>query len=418
MREIDETSLQLLNGSRTGDRLRCWVWYDGELAWESPLPVDKWSLDWDATRQIQGVLKIDVTDSSGQLSPWLPDDILGVGGSQVQVEYHVGGGGMINMGWFRITSADPEDEWKAYLIPDYGARHPDSNIPPDTLLKSVPMGSIIPVDADDLTINVKNDRLLAPESPRGTSPTVLGEVERLLKDIIPVTVLEGVTDRSVPKSVIYERERLDAVEDLLARVDAAYRMNGNGEFEVYPLAPQPSVWTIRGGEQGALVRVKRTMKLDGLENMFVSDGTRKSKNSKGEDVDLPVRGIAKIGAGPLRDGGPHGRYTAFRSSPLITSQAIAIEDAQTFRDNQVKNQTIDLVVSCLPHPAIQTGDFVTVAHPVIDGRRLDLVGRVKNMKLSGANDTIDPMTLTVTCDANMVMMIMGGVDRGRLPIID
>lgn len=413
MRDLDERTAAILAGSRGGDHLTVSVWYDGRLAHPDPLPVGSWSVKWDDTRQVKGVLALDVHDKTGRLSPWLPDDVLGVGGSRLQVAYQVGGGGgEVSLGWFRIVKTAPQDLWQLRLVPDLGHRNVDSEVPDDMRLVSVAMGSTIPVDAEDMAVVIKNDRLLAPESPRGFSPTVVGEVTRLLGDIVPVTVLAGVEDMPVPRSVIYERERLDAVEDLLARIDAGWRMNGNGEFEVYPLSDTAIKWELRGGEGGMLIQVDREQTLDGLENYFVSDGTRKALNSKGEEVDLPVRGISAVGSGPLRVDGPHGRFPAFRSSPLITSQNMADADARTFRSNHVASRTIDLQVSCLPQPALELGDYVTVAHPVVDGRRVQLAGRVLSMELSGSEAAVNEMRLTVTCGADLVMEVMRGVQRG------
>lgn len=418
MRELDEQTQEILLGSRSGDRLIVYVWYDGQLAYQDALPVDSWKLSYDDTRQIKGTLSIDVHDDSGRLSPWLPDDALGVGGSQLQAIYEVGGGTQVNMGWFRITENSPDDLWKLYRIEDLGHNELDSDVPPDMREISVSQGSSIAVDAEELTVNIKRDRFIAPESPRGSSPTVLGELARITADIVPLNVPDTITDKAISRSVIYERERLDAVEDLISRLDAGWRMNGNGELELYPLSDRASRWRIAGGEGGALVRVSRKQSLDGLDNIFVSDGTKKATNSKGEQVDLPVRGIAMVRHGPLGADGPHGRSTVFRSSPLITSEAIAIADAQTFRDNTLARQTIDLTVTCLPNPALETGDYVTVAQPVLSGERVTLDGRIKTMELSGGAGTVDAMVLTVTCDADLVQRIMRSALRGQFAETD
>ena len=411
MREIDSDSLEILTGSRSGDSVQVYVWYDGQLALDRPLQVAGWKASCDDTRQIKGTFSVDVLDPSGALSPWQPDDALGVGGSVLQVLYNIGGGGQVNLGWFRITKAQPEDTWQLRLIPHRGHREPDSGLPDDMELINVPMGSTVALDCEDLAVSIKNDRLVAPESPR--TATVLAELERLLRDIVPLNVLEGVADEAISKSVVFERERLDAVEDLVGRLDAGWRFNGNGELELYPLSDRTSRWQLAGGESGVLLSAKREQSLEGLENMFVSDGTRKSKNSKGEEVDLPVRGIATIAYGPLRADGPHGRFVTFRSSPLITSQAMADKDAVTFRDNTVRGRTIDLAVTCLPNPALETGDYVTIVQPVIDGGRVPLVGRIKTMELSGGSSTVDSMKLTVTCDAATVEKVLrNGSGRG------
>lgn len=410
MRSIDPASATALMGSRSGDKLICHAWYGGKLTYPN-LPVSAWGLTWDDTAQIKGALTLTVTDDTNKLTPWLLEDPLGVGGAEIQVLYQIGGAGTVNVGWFRIVQNQPVEAWRTYTVRNVGAVNTGTTVPPGQSITMVPAGSTITLTAHDRTENAVHANLLAPESP-GAGATVTSEAKRLLDGIMRVTVAAGVTDASVASSVVYARDRLNEVENLLTNVQATHRMTGDGAFEIYPITPQTPVWTIQGGDEGALVTINHGTDNTQLYNTVVSDGTQTATKSDGTQVQLPVRGVAKLTVGPLRTGGPHGSFVYFHSSPLITNQSTADQDAQTLLNNLVTNQTIDLAIECLPHPALQIGDWVTVMSPVIDGRQVPLNGRVLKQDLKSVNGTaVDRMTLTVRCSYQDAQTIMQGVNR-------
>jgi hypothetical protein len=73
--------------------------------------------------------------------------------------------------------------------------------------------------------------------------------------------------------------------------------------------------------------------------------------------------------------------------------------------------TVDLTVTCLPNPALQQGDWVTVANPVVNWQTVTLNGRVKTMHLESNRNTVAPMTLTVECTYTDVQAALGSVNR-------
>ena len=391
MRPIDSNTLRSLSSSRTGDQLIVWAWYDGALSVEEPLRLAGWEMSWDENRTSQ-TIKIDVEDPTGTLAPWLLQDPLGVGGATLQVIYSVGGAGTINMGWYRITTSEPEEEWTAYLVPEAGTITPDSPIPPDSRLAMVSSGAAISVEGDDYALRAEAAALLAPESPKGGAPTVVGEITRLLQDICPVVVMPGVTDTAVNKSLVYDQQkgRWSASLDLAKRITAGLRMNGDGQAEIYPLTPQGSPIVLRGGPEGVLVKVNRAQTFDGLYNVFVADGTA---TVNGQQV--PVRGVTQITAGPLAVGGPHGVVPKFYSSTMITTQAQADAMAAQMRDTQIASLTTDVKVRCLPMPHLQLGDWVQPYQPTQDGRVIAPQGRVVAMNLRSSGSSVDQMELIV-----------------------
>jgi len=411
MRQVDANTLAALSGSRSGDSLTVWVWYRGRLALPDPLPVSSARFNWDTTRQIQTV-SLSVEDKDGKLAPWLLEDPLGAGGSRLQVIYNVGGAGSINVGWYRITDSKPAESWIAYTIDEAGTVTPDTPIAPDKRLAHVSGGASVQVDAEDIGTMLAKAVFPAPESPVGGSPTIIGEVRRLVGDYAPVVTAAGVVDRAVNTTLVYQGDRLNALQDLCKRINCDYRFNGAGQFEVYPLTAQAPVATLKGGPEGLLVRVDREQKYDGLFNEFYAEGQFATVDSAGAQTQLPIRGYAAITAGPLRvDPQGHGRYTKQYSSTMLTTQAECDAYAVTMRDTQLAGLTTDLVVTCLPQPQIQQGDWVQVYNAVVDGRVIAVTGRVKTMSLGFSGGVPDRMVLTVECSYADVQTAFSGASN-------
>jgi hypothetical protein len=407
MRAIDKNTLNALYGSRSGDKVVVYAWYGGALAWPDPLPISAWAFNWDITRQVQK-FSCAVTDESGSLAPWLLEDPLGVGGARLEVRYDVGGAGTINMGWYRISASTPSERWHSYVIDNLGQINEDIPLPSGKQLKMVPGGATIAVDAYDLALVAKKDRLLAPESPEAGSMTIVSEVTRLMKYIAPVNVAAGVADRNVARNIVYERDRLDAIQDLCKRIFCDFRMNGDGHLEIYPVNLQSAPVVLQGGPGGLLVSVDRAQDMEGLYNRFVVDGTKTNEDGSS----LPIRSVAQIEDGPLSILGPHGRIPEFYSSTMIATQADADAYAQEMALTQLTGLTTDLQVVCLPLPHLQQGDWVQVANPMVDGEPVPLVGKVKTMTLkSGTGTAPAAMELTVQCSYWTVQSAIGSVKR-------
>lgn len=213
--------------------------------------------------------------------------------------------------------------------------------------------------------------------------------------ICPVTIAPGVTDQTVPASIVYKDDRIAAVQDLARSVNARYRMTGSGSLEIYPLTKTAPVWTVVGGDGGALVSLNREQNRADLINGVVSTSN---------DPSLEVRALATVTAGPLRWDGPFGRKIA-RHNAIATTQDGVRQDAQTYLENTATLKTVSLTVMCTPHPGIQIGDWVRVAQPTINGAAYPLDGIVTSVQLKGSTSGVDPMQLTVQCSIDDVQAV-------------
>lgn len=378
MQPVSAAFLEALKASHT-PTVRVDAWYDGELL-ERGLPVRPGvSVSFDASRTVQGqITNLQVADPDGRFEPRSETAALAPYGSRLQVVAGIEGfAEVVSVGWFRVTRSFSRQQWHPYTLKDGS-------------LEWVTRGGVVDVDADDLMWQVDAERLMAPESPP-PGATVLGEVARLLQGIIPLGSTAGVADRPVPATVVYNDSRSKAVVDLLAVLDAAPRMSPAGALDVVPRTPGGSVWEIAVGDGGALVDASTELRADDLPNAAVSSGT---------DVNnLPVQGTALEGAGALRFGGPHGRIPTFHASPLIDSTGMAQVDAQTVLANALASRSQTLAVVCLPNPALQLFDTVTLRTPL---GSLDGQVRVMSYPLSAGL-----MTLTVSVPRSSYLALWG-----------
>lgn len=406
MLPIDDNTKAALNGSRTGDRLEVFAWYGGRLSYPSALDVSSWSITWDGSKskQVQGVLELVVDDPDGRKTPWLWEDPLGVAGAELQVRYVVGGAGTVNRGRYRITGNQPKEAWYSRVIREDGHRDPGSAVPAGHRLVMVPGGAEIPLTAEDMTIRLLLDEFLVPEQPAGTSPTALGEIRRIVGTTLPLSISPAVVDVAVPTSVTYEGPRIDAVMDLAARAGASLRMGGSGELEVYVKDRVP-VWVVAGGDAGALINVDREQSIDFLDNVGVAVGERKYTDGNGQEQTAPIWGVSQVVSGPLRVGGPHGVKPRRLESSLLTTQAQVDAAAASLVTNHLSSLSLDLEVTCLPHPALQVGDWVTVTQPIVGGRVLPLNGEVVKFSLKSDGASVGAMVMTVRCSAAEVQAV-------------
>lgn len=392
MRRIDELTLKALEGSRPADTLTVWAWRGGSLVVPEPLQILRWSEQDDAGDSVKvgGRFSFTIADPDGKLGAWRFDDPLGVGGSRLQVIYRVGGAGALNHAWLRITGNEPTDMTDWRVIDEYGYSEPDAQI--EQHKRMVPSTrAVVKLDAVDLTVNVDRDRLEVPESP-GPGATVLSEFRRLTAGYFPTVVDPGVEDIPVSRQLVFDRERLQACQDLLSRVSARYRMGGDGECHIYPQTTAP-VWRTEPGN--CLVSVNRKQSLDGLYNRWVVEG-------KDSGNGAPVTASATIETGPLHYGGDHGKAQFFYSSEMIKTVAEAAAYARKLMNQALESLALELRLTISPRPELQAGDRIEVGYPVAAGHVAYFLGQITSLS-RGGDPTPGPTALTVSCSYSDVV---------------
>lgn len=390
MRGTEDLSSEVA-GTTVGDQLEVHAWRGGELVAED-LQVGAWGIRWSGDQQVQGQATLTVADPDGALAPWALSDPLGPGGSRLQITWVFGASGRrVPLGWWRIREALPSESWRVYDLGDQRVQ--------------VAGGGSVVLRADEETATIAMERL---DAEVVTASTCLVEVARLLRDICPVVVDTAVVDAPVPAGLVYGDSRMDAVEDLLAVVDAVHRMGPDGSLEVVPTAGVGPVWTVTGGDGGALVALTRSLSDAGIYNGAVSTGETSAR--------LPLVGRAYLEDDPLEWGGPFGRVPIFHNA-VAQTQAGVEADARTVLASRRTSGEVDLSVTCLTHPGLQINDRVTVI-PATPAGEQALTGRVVGMQIQAATSAAGTtpaklMALTVAVAAGDLEAIGGRVARAR-----
>lgn len=232
------------------DQIILTAWYDGQQT-AGPLPVSAYSFSWDADRRVQGQATFIIADPDGNLWPRRITDALGVAGSRLHATYRYGATGhQIPLGWWRIRRTIPNVKWQWRNVAGRNVW--------------LPSGGTITVEADEETATLELATLdIGHRQPLDTH--VLQEVARIAQPL-PITTDPTVTNAPMPDIEEHDANRLTAIEALLARVGATYRMGQQGALEIVPITGTPADWRIEPGENGTLVALVNSMSDERLVN--------------------------------------------------------------------------------------------------------------------------------------------------------
>lgn len=369
MLPMTDAAVAALDGSRVRERVIVDAYLGDDLV-QSDLPVDSWSLTWDATRPVQCSGTIRVTDPDGAMSPWALGDTLAPG-ARLQVTWVCEDGSRVPRALLVISQSTPESAWRIH----HGGR----------VDRWVPDGGHVTCQVEDIMLLAQRDRLQAKQP--AVEAKVISEVRRLLDRIVPVVDDSGGDETNVATQTVYERERLDAVDDLLEHAFLARRTDGSGVVHVIDPEQGDPVWDIAGGDRGALVTLGRSMDIKDITNSVVASS---SGGSATEYV-----GRAYVTSGVDRWGGPLGNCTEFYSSPLITSQRAATQSATTRLSRITSERETELSISCAPHPGIELHDRVRVLVPTRGGDAVPVTGTVTSYTVGGDRAGLNAAQTTV-----------------------
>lgn len=340
--------------------------YGGERKIEG-LPVSglSWSEDGDAKIQQSGSCTVVWTDDwATSLSPELLTDPLAPAGAELWLYSVITAGEVfqerVPIGQFRITA-----------VP--------SAMDEDMLFRGewITVGSTVEVEFKERLVVVEDDRFDLPEAT-ASLVSVWAEVAR----ISGMQVVRSIADSTIPRTVAYSDERLDAVYDLLALINGIPHVASDGSLAARPVEWPAPVDTLRHGDRGTIVSVGRSMSSAEVYNRVVVRG-------KGVDQTI-VLAVAEIKDGPLRvrnaDGSrsPFGQKTYFVSSEYVTTVDQALPWAQKTLAQVSQIRTVVVPVVETFNPLRERGDVIR-----IERARKFLTGRIKSIRRSSGKATMD-----------------------------
>ncbi len=310
-------------------------WYDDRLLHDD-IPVISGGEEVNRNAMVPERITFSVprTDRGYDFTPVAIDDPLAANGQRLRVLLGVQIGvdeiEWLQRGWFVITESDPR-------------------------------GDVIEVTAAGLLFKIQEARLVNPFQPSGTMQSC---IRRLVEPALTVNFDAAPADRSVPANANYDQDRLQALNITLSAWGAAADVDADGVLVVDQGDDMSTVQlAMKSTTGGTITRKSGVSTREGVYNAVVAQGV----NATGG----VVRGVAYDYTGPKGVGGPFNELAVpfYFESPLITTTSEASKAANTRLKTLRRNSSTMFTVECVPHPAIQAGDLLT-----IDGQRVIVEG--------------------------------------------
>ncbi|WP_439593885.1 hypothetical protein [Microbacterium sp.] len=337
MREASTPARDLLTSGRGGFRRQVVadLIYDDERRLQD-LKILTPRLRWDGTAQVAGSADctVVVADPFGRsMMPSQIGDMFSPFGAELQIDMIITAGRLVEripMGRFIVDGVA-------------GATHRQM----DRAVGGLPVttGERIPLRLRDTLARVQRDRFAFPTSP--TTASMWGEVQALTG----MPVIRNTNDATIPLTITHNDNKLNALDELLALVDAVPHLTATGA-----LTSRPKTWPSAIDEFRGVASAPLVMEADETFNRVVVEG----KSPAG----VAIYGIAEISTGYLRvwnsDGSrsPFGAAThTYRSDVLTTvSQCKALAASMLPRMSKLRSVTREVVEPL--NPLREIGDVV------------------------------------------------------------
>lgn len=334
---------EMLRSALTGSFSHHWeadVYYAGERRMVN-VPLTSFSAREDANAKVQQSASCTVVwsdDFGRSVLPEFPQDTFAPFGAELQVFCVVEAGPFterVEFGWFVITDVPAaRDEWMRFQGSWFSA------------------GSMVELELKERLASLGAESFDVP-----TAPAALGSAWDEVGRISGFVLDRAVSDQPVPRSVLYENNRLDALYSLMDVVlGAVPHMRADGV-----LSARPNVWPQPVDRIGldCLIDVGSVMSSAQVYNRVVV-------RANGAES---VLAVAEVTSGPLRvrnsDGSrsPFGARTKYLSSEFVTTRPQAERWAQETlaQVSVLRTQTVPVVE--VFNPLRERGDVVLVERP-------------------------------------------------------
>lgn len=316
-------------------------WYVADLMYDDDrrlagVPFTKPSLNWQGDAQVSGSGSATViwSDAFGRsMVPQRIGDVFSPFGAELQIDMMVGAGSSmerIPMGRFVIAAVPAAT--RQVLERAVGG------LP-------ISIGERIDLRLKDALLRVQRDKFPFPTGPATTS--MWGE----LQSLTGLPVIRNTFDVTIPRTVAYDDDKLNALDDLLAVVDAVPHLTPTGAF-----TSRPKTWPAPVDEFRGVASAPHTMDSDKTYNRVVVEG----KSPTG----AAIYGKADVTTGYLRvansDGtrSPFGVATYRYASEFLTTIAQCNATAAAMLPRVAKLRSVTREVVEPLNPLREVGDVV------------------------------------------------------------
>lgn len=339
---VSDAATSVLAGSFTY-QVRCSSWLGATLL-ASEVPVSSGAENGDRATGVADrvTLRVPLKDSATGVN-WSPiGDLhpLAANGQRLRIELGIG-----------VGDADAPVEWVQrgeYVITDSDTE-----------------GDSVAVQCASLLWLVEEAKLVTPLQPTGTLKSA---VRSLVEPAVPVVFDAALVDRAVPAGMVFDNDRIEALNEICEAWPADYRMASEGYLYLYPdTAGRTPVTTI----SGTVVEISGGSTRRDAYNAVVARGTDAS-GAQIQAVQYDTSG------GPKSYGGPFSPFPVpfFFPSPLLTTVAQAKAAATTTLARLQRRVAREFEIEMVPDPRLQLGDVVTVEDELYTG-----LGEIERLQL-------------------------------------
>jgi hypothetical protein len=246
------------------------------------------------------------------------------------IAYPDGGMELLQMGWYLITEWTRDEEEQT-----------------------------VAVVAADLGLLISDARFHVAQTPPAGA-TFASEFHRLVGGILPSTVDPALVDRAVAPTVVWDRDRDQALTELCDAWPARWYVDDAGAAHAAPPYPPvtpttPPDITLTDGLDGTLVTRQRKAQRTAIFNQVVVDG-----KATDDATPAPHAVVQVTAAGsPILPTGPFGARPQFYASDAITTQAQADEAAAALLVRYASVGRAEQI-TCVPDASVELGDVARV----------------------------------------------------------
>lgn len=324
MIETTDITASILSGSSFTYKVRVESWLDGELL-DDDVPIATGTEESDRSLRVpeRVTLSVPIADRGTSYAPTEDDSPLAANGQRLRVLLGVGGRGTevewLQRGWFLIQDAQVD-------------------------------GYVVNVSAVGLLTLIDEARLVSPYQPTGTIGTTL---RGLMEPALTVDLDNAPADRSVPSTINFDDDRLQAVLNLLDAWSADGYVDATGAFVVVA-AGQNTTPVVTLSRSTTVVRAAGESSRENGYNVVVARGTASDGGQ--------VQGIAYEYTGAKAYGGPFNPLPVpfYFPSPLLTTVTQCQAAANTVLERLRRTSTQRFKVDAVPDPRLQTGDVAAL----------------------------------------------------------
>ena len=310
------------------------IWSGGEVV-RANAKVMAGEVEFDSSRAIEGRLSLVVLDDESEGSRL--SQVIHSIGMQANIRAGFDMAGLVetvSLGWYDIHDTKSFDAWEWY----------DWNLGDDGKPIGTKTSSVVTIDGLDYLSVVAASPFLVPQQPVAGSDawaTIAGLCTGIVSVLDP-----GYAAKTIPTGLVFEWDRLKAIQAIAELWDAFPVMNNDGQLTLATEASGDAV-----GDFGVKVNIAAWQDSTSSTNLH-NGATVLGKSPEGTEL----IGTATETSGPAAWGGSFGYRPTRRTSEIMTTQAMVDAAAKADLAAEIASRAVVQTVDALWNPAVELRD--------------------------------------------------------------